>query len=207
LERHRKLYLVRHGESTGNLSGAFLGLTDCPLTEKGLRQAKALGLFFSTKTLARLFTSPLIRAKSTADAIGQQIGLSPIVAPEWIEQDFGHWDGIAVETIRKHQSVDFEQWRQADIQTAPPGGESLSSVAHRIQSWLNAFRNDFDQKPGDVAIIAHGGVIQTALCLLLHTPMRNQWPYLPAAGSVTTLVFNDDQVALTHLGLPSHLPD
>ena len=69
------LYLIRHGETGGNYEGRFQGIIDNPLNEYGIRQAKMLGEAFSLSKIDVLYTSPLQRAKKTAEIIAEMHGL------------------------------------------------------------------------------------------------------------------------------------
>jgi broad specificity phosphatase PhoE len=83
------LILVRHGESTGNAEGLLLGRIDAPLTERGMAQANTVGPRVAGAT--RLISSPLRRARDTAEALG--IDASIEIDERWIEVDYGEFDG------------------------------------------------------------------------------------------------------------------
>src|ERR1700730_18803016 len=84
------LILVRHGESTGNADGLLLGRMDVPLTERGLAQARTLGPSVAGAT--RVISSPLVRARATAEALGT--GLPVEVDDRWVEGDYGEFEGL-----------------------------------------------------------------------------------------------------------------
>ena len=117
------LILVRHGESTGNAEGRLLGRTDSPLTDRGLTQARSLAEAVAGAT--RLISSPLARARDTAEALGT--GLDLEVDERWIEVDYGEYDG------RELRAIPGEAWAQwrADPNFTPPGGESLAAAGAR----------------------------------------------------------------------------
>ena len=78
------LYLIRHGETAGNSEGRFQGIVDNPLNESGMQQAQMLGMAFSLSRVDVLYTSPLLRARQTAQMIAQMHGLQklePVVEP------------------------------------------------------------------------------------------------------------------------------
>ena len=74
------LYLIRHGETGGNFEGRFQGMWDNPLNESGIRQAQMLGMAFSLSQVDVLYTSPLLRARQTAEIIAQMHGLQKLTA-------------------------------------------------------------------------------------------------------------------------------
>ena len=198
-----QLFLVRHGESTGNLNSAFLGRKDPALTEKGVRQAHQLAKFFSTQSIGHLFTSPLKRALETTDYISRATGKIPVIEPSLIEQDFGTWDGIPVRQVADEQSQAFNDWIQGDIQISPGKGENLQEVLERIRPFFETlcygtFRENLGES--SVIVVSHGSVIQAALCYLLETRPRNVWPYFQYPGSITTLQLNRRYPVMVQFG-------
>ena len=69
------LYLIRHGETGGNSEGRFQGIIDNPLNFSGINQAQMLGMAFSLSKIDLLYTSPLLRAKQTAEIIASMHGM------------------------------------------------------------------------------------------------------------------------------------
>ena len=94
------LFLIRHGQSTGNVAGRFQGWSNLPLTEEGRRQAERTGAFLAHYTaredlpIAALYSSDLDRAWHTAEAIGRHLGRTPIADPDLREMNFGAIEGM-----------------------------------------------------------------------------------------------------------------
>jgi probable phosphoglycerate mutase len=120
------LILVRHGESTGNADGLLLGRMDAALTERGLAQARTLGPWVAGAS--RVISSPLARARDTAEALGT--GLPVEIDPRWIEVDYGEFDGRPLGAVPAEV---WTRWR-ADPDYRPPGGESLCEAGSRVRS-------------------------------------------------------------------------
>jgi uncharacterized phosphatase len=70
----KKLYFIRHGESVGNIKRLFTGQWDVPLTDLGTKQAKAAAQTIKERHIDLIVSSPLIRARQTAEIIAEQIG-------------------------------------------------------------------------------------------------------------------------------------
>lgn len=89
------IYFTRHGQTTWNVENKICGVTDAPLTEKGLAQAAALGLAIQTGGYAidEILASPLSRAADTARQIAQLTGLPMRIEPRLREQCFGRFEG------------------------------------------------------------------------------------------------------------------
>ena len=119
------LILIRHGESTGNADGLLLGRLDAPLTERGLEQAGSLGS--SLTGVSRVISSPLSRARDTAEALG--LGVPVEIDQRWIEVDYGEFDG---QPLGEVPAEVWRRWRE-DSHYRPPGGESLAEVGIRVR--------------------------------------------------------------------------
>ena len=124
------LILVRHGESVGNAHGLLLGRADAELTPLGLRQAAAARHLLQAPVV-ELRTSPLLRARHTAEQLG--LGLPVTVDERWVEVDYGVFDG------RPLGDVPAEVWRRwrDDPGFRPEDGESLAEVEVRVVEACN----------------------------------------------------------------------
>ena len=92
------VYLARHGETAWSLSGQHTGLTDLPLTETGERIALRLGQRLKGLNLAKVFTSPLQRARRTCELAG--FGAVAVVDPDLVEWNYGEYEGRRTADIR-----------------------------------------------------------------------------------------------------------
>lgn len=178
------LILVRHGESTGNAGGLLLGRLDAPLTDRGLAQARTLGP--SVAGASRVISSPLARARDTAEALGT--GLPVEVDERWIEVDYGELDGQPLEAI---PSEVWARWR-ADPDFRPPGGETLSEAGARVRSAceeLFAAEGEGARGPGPVVVVSHVSPIKAATCWALGMGDEGAWRLYLATASVTRVAW------------------
>src|SRR5512147_2618206 len=95
------IYLARHGETAWSLSGQHTGVTDLPLTERGERNARALGERLKGLSIARVFTSPLQRAARTCELTG--FGAAAEVEPDLLEWDYGTYEGRTTADIHRER--------------------------------------------------------------------------------------------------------
>lgn len=93
--------LVRHGETDWNALGMIQGKTDIPLNQKGIKQAKECGVFLKSDTWDVIVTSPLTRAKQTAEIISSIIDKPSIEMADFIERDYGDAEGMTAEERMK----------------------------------------------------------------------------------------------------------
>ena len=88
-----RLYVTRHGQTQYNIEVRICGRANVRLTEKGISQAHELALEMQDTDVDLIISSPLIRAKETADIVGQTIGAPVEVDERLAERDYGVIDG------------------------------------------------------------------------------------------------------------------
>ena len=130
------IYLIRHGESIGNLNKICLGHTDLGLTERGKEQARATANALSSLDFAGFYTSDLIRAVQTIEPHMELRSIDPdraVRSAELRELYFGEWENAAVEDLKNEYGDMFTVgWRQNFGTFTPPQGESVADCADRM---------------------------------------------------------------------------
>ncbi|HEV7731991.1 MAG TPA: histidine phosphatase family protein [Candidatus Binatia bacterium] len=152
-----QLVLVRHGETEWSRLGRHTGRTDLPLVEDGKTQARRLEPVLSRRTFAKVFTSPLRRARETCDLAG--LGERAEVRAELAEWDYGDFEGLTHPEIDARQPG-WDLWRDGC-----PGGESPDDVAARVDRIIVEVRGivgapGWQPSAGVVAVFAHGHVLR-----------------------------------------------
>ncbi len=169
------LYLVRHGETEGSEARRYKGSLDVPLSENGVEQMKRTAGFIRSvldgRPLSAVFCSDLIRAKKSAELIALPHGLAPTVLDALRERNFGEWEGLSFDEIRRKFPGAFEAWAGDPLTYSPVGGESTLEVRDRVVGALEEILARHDG--GDIAVVAHGGVNRVALCHLMGVPLEN----------------------------------
>ena len=145
---------VRHGESVANAEDWLAGHVDTPLTERGLRQAAAVGERLAGRRFARGVCSDLRRARHTA----RSIGVAVTHHPELRERHIGDWAHRPRRQMREVGDLALLMTWEG----RPPGGESQADIAARVLPWLAAL----PPVEGDTLVVAHGGLIRVVLGLL-----------------------------------------
>ena len=138
------LHLARHGETAWSLSGQHTGRTDLPLTERGERNARALGERLRGLACARVFTSPLRRAARTCELAG--FGAAAEIDPDLVEWDYGQYEGRRTAEIHAERP-DWQLFRDGC-----PGGESPDQVGARADRVVARVR----AVEGDVLVFSSG---------------------------------------------------
>ena len=144
-----KLYVARHGQTEYNAQNRICGVTDLPLTEKGLQQAEALAQKLKDKNIDVIIASPLIRAQQTAAAVSGAIGVPVITDSRITEQNYGIYEG------KDRGDMGFYA-NKRQFAVKYPQGESMFQLAGRIYPFLDAIKEKYTDK--NVLLVCHGGV-------------------------------------------------
>lgn len=176
-----RLILVRHGETEANVAGRMQGRGNDPLTERGQQQVRAVAARLKAEghPIEAIYSSSLLRASQTADAIGEELGLTPRLRDALQEMHLGDLDGKDNSTL--------EAAMPRTLDESYPNGESIREFVERT---MGAFYGIAMAHPGGtVVVVSHGGVISTALSIwsLGH---GNAWrDFTPANCSLSSVEF------------------
>lgn len=154
------LYLVRHGQSTGNVRQLFYGVRDYPLTQLGREQARQAADKLREVEFTRCAASPLSRAWDTAMICTEGRFVVPESCPALREQDMGELEGLswgaAEARFGEHIGVLLSDW----FHTTPPGGETPAHMMERVGGCVD----ELVRRGEDTLVVAHNG----SLSLILH---------------------------------------
>ncbi|MGY0071063.1 histidine phosphatase family protein [Streptomyces sp. QTS137] len=158
------LLLARHGETEWSRSGRHTGRSDLPLTQDGEAQARALAPLLAGRSFALVLTSPLARARRTAELAGLAEALPEPDLREW---DYGGYEGVTTADIRRTRPG-WDLWTDG----VPPGpefpGESPGQVGARADRVLSKVAGALDA--GDVMLVAHGHLLRVLTARRLGLP-------------------------------------
>lgn len=154
-----RVWLARHGETGDNAAGRILGRRDPPLSATGAAQAEALAERLSGTGVAAIWTSPLRRARDTAELVGAALGLEPQVLEELVESDRGDWEGRLVADLARESPELHAAFLAGEPSFRFPGGESLAQQMARTRSALAIITAG----PLPALAVAHAGTIRAAL--------------------------------------------
>ena len=154
-----KFYVTRHGQTQWNVENIVCGSTDLPLDETGLEQAHEAWEKLRNVPLDRVFVSPLLRARQTAEILCQGRDLPVTVDPRLREQDYGAYEGCS------RFEPGFLATKRS-FATRYPGGESHMATAARVYPCLEETAR---KHPGEnVLVVCHGGI-----CRVIESYFRN----------------------------------
>ncbi|SEP05745.1 probable phosphoglycerate mutase [Trujillonella endophytica] len=152
--RSGEIVVLRHGQTEWSRSGQHTGATDLPLLPEGEERARALAPRLGERTFAEVWSSPLQRARRTAELAGLAV---TAVDPDLVELDYGGYEGRTTAEISDELGRAWSVWRDPVVPGNTPG-ETLAQVAARVDRVLARARARLDD--GDVALVAHGHVLR-----------------------------------------------
>ncbi len=183
------VFLVRHAAHDrvdrvlcGRMPGVGLG-------DAGRRQAEALARRFAAAGggLDAVWTSPLQRARETAEPIAARLGLLARASDALCEIDFGAWTGQAFDALRDDPR--WRRWNEARGGERPPGGESMAEAQARAMAEVERARAGHPD--GRVALVSHGDVIKAVLAGVLGLSLDAHARFEISPGSVSALAVWD----------------
>ena len=152
-----RICFVRHGETDWNIQMRLQGQADRPLNAVGEAQALAVGCRFVGERTDALYSSDLKRAWTTALAIGAEIGLAPVPAPEMRERRYGVFEGLTYDEARTKHPAGYAAFEGRNADYDFENGESLRAMFERVTGKLKAIAA---AHPGrNVVVVLHGGVL------------------------------------------------
>ena len=182
----RRLLLARHGQSVSNAVRRFQGVQDVPLSELGRRQAEALAGAFGQRRIAAVYSSPLQRARHTAELVAAAVQAPLRSVDDLRELSLGEWEGCTVEEVEARPGNPYACWVRDPVGSLPPGGEPLADVQGRMVRALADIERGHPNGD-DVLVVCHGGVISAYLAHCLGLPLSSIWRLTVSNCSITEL--------------------
>ncbi len=180
-----QLWLVRHGETEWSASGRHTGTTDIDLTEAGVQAARTVAGKLAGRSFDRVLTSPLLRARRTAELAGFP---DPEVVPDLAEWDYGDDEGRTTAEIREDRPG-WTVWRDG-----PLGGETRTDVGARADRVVTRVRS----VDGPVLAFGHGHFCRVLGARWLGLDVEDGAQLLLSTASVSVLGWERDTPAVVH---------
>jgi len=197
-----RLVLVRHGESTWNLEGRFQGQLDPPLSKLGVRQAAAVARRLARADRpATVVSSPLIRARRTAEIIASACELPLETDDRLREISHGQWEGLLSAEVAQRWPAMLAQWRDEPERIHFPHGESLADVDVRLHSFLV----DSKGRPSPLLVCTHDVIVRLAVLWAQGAPLKRFWDAATDNASITEIVIEGERRALVRRNDAAHL--
>lgn len=200
------IILARHGECEGNIKGMFRGRTDFPLNERGLIQARDLAKELKNFPLKHIYTSPLSRARQTAEAIGQECGIEVKLEEQFNNIELGSWGGQFKEEIARLYPREWELWVNNPEKLQVKDMETLYDVQKRTKACLDSLVSRYD---GEVlVVVSHRAVLKPLIAACLNIASPYFWRIHLDTASYSLLSYKEGRgYCLLQLNQTKHLKE
>lgn len=201
-----RFFVIRHGETLWNVDGRFQGQKDTALNEKGLAQAASLAERLTGHSFEAVLTSPLERARKTAEIISSKCVCGHFEIIEALtEINHGDWEGALAADVALRWPDLLDRWHKAPETVKMPGhgGESLADISRRA---VPAVEEAAAKYRGDVLLVSHDAVIKVLLCYWLDAPLSSFFRFQVPNCSITVVEIKDGiSPRMSLMGDASHL--
>ncbi len=198
-----RIVLVRHGETVWHAENRYAGSTDIELSARGHEQARALALWAKHARFARLYVSPIVRARLTAQPVAEALGQTPTVDRRLREIDFGVGEGLTAQEIQARFPEQHAAFLKDPVAHFLQGGEDPLAVIARGREALSRIAGETGAQER-VLVVTHNSVIRLLLCDLLGIAPAKYRDVFPALQnvSVTEILLAERGAALLCLNVP-----
>ncbi|MCI1269604.1 MAG: histidine phosphatase family protein [Ruminococcus sp.] len=156
------VYIVRHAEALGNIQGIFQGSIDLPITENGYRQLEALSERFKNIRYDAVYSSPLERARVTAEYINKNHGLE-IKFEKFLEEiNAGDFEGRKWSDLPAMYPNEYDAWKNSPDKFKAPNGETMKQVYQRMTCGMKKICAKEIGKT--IVVVSHGCAVKNFLC-------------------------------------------
>ena len=195
--------LVRHGQTSSNTTGFFMGWSDEDLNEVGYAQVQALSSRLANLPVSSIYTSPLRRTYNTAAILAKPHKLELKVIDELIEIQAGDWQGLHTDEIKQRWPELWQQSRTDVSNVTLPNGESFGQVRERaVRAFDTILAANHDRQ---VAIVSHEVVIKVIVAHALGATNSIYRRFEVRNASLSEIQITDDNARLVTLNDVSHL--
>ena len=160
-----KIFIVRHGQTSGNRARKYFGITDIELNEEGIIQAGLISKRLERENICRIYSSNLKRAFKTAEIIAKPHKINVESKKDLMEINFGDWEGLSFQEIQKSYPHEFSKWQNNIMDFTIPHGESVLELKKRVELAFSEILNSAVEN--NVVIVTHGGPIRVILSKIL----------------------------------------
>ena len=202
------LYLIRHGATPANEQRPYVlqghGI-DTSLSDTGRRQAEAVAGFLADRPLDAVISSPMKRARETAEAIAAPHGLAIDVLEGISECDVGRWEGRDWGSIMQDDAVAYHRFMDDPATHGYPEGESYADVLDRVAGPLDQLLAA--HRGQSVALVAHNIVNRVYVARLMGWPLSKAREIRQDNAGINVIRGREDEITLMSFNVRFHLDD
>ncbi|MEA3253427.1 MAG: histidine phosphatase family protein [Chloroflexota bacterium] len=195
--------LVRHGRTSSNVSGFYMGWSEEDLDETGYEQARCLSARLAEWSISSVYSSPLQRARSTAGILAEPHGIEPELLEDLIELGLGDWQGLHAEEIKRRWPEIWQQSRIDPSELTMPHGESFRQARERA---VRALEQVLEASRGkQVVVVTHEAIVKVLVAHVLGAPNSIYRRFAIDNASLSVVRVLDGKLRLITLNDTAHL--
>lgn len=177
------IIFLRHGQAKNNIERILTGRTPgIPLTEKGIDQAEKAAKFLEHMNISAIYSSPIERARHTAEIVGKHNSIDVTVDDRLIELDMGKFTGVPYDEIFSSHGNVFMKFYNGELEIAHNGVETFSEVKKRVLGIVDhVIENHPDQ---NVVLVTHMDPIKAMLSTVVDLTPTNLFELIIANASL-----------------------
>jgi broad specificity phosphatase PhoE len=152
---------------------------------------------------AAVYTSPLERARTSAEVIAKPHRVEPLIEPAVREMEFGAWEGLTRDELTRRFPAEASAWARTPHLVAPPDGEALAAVDARVRGALAAI---VDRHPGEtVIVVSHAIVIRLIVLAALGLGPDRLWSVDASPAGITEIEYQPNWATVHRMNTLAHL--
>jgi broad specificity phosphatase PhoE len=187
-----ELILVRHGETIWNREGRVQGFSDIDLSDVGVQQARQLALSLKDAPILSIYSSPLIRAQSTARIINEYHHAPLYSEPGLMEMDQGDFEGLTFQELMACEKGFLQKWMSDPASVQMPNGESFIELQGRAWKVIEGIV----AKSGSALVVSHNFTIAAILCKIKNVSLSQFRKVCVDTASRTIIRFENGEASI-----------
>jgi len=195
-----QIIFLRHGQATNNTERILAGRTEgVPLTETGIKQSEHTAQLLEHMNLSTIYSSPIQRAKHTAEIVGKHNSLDVTIDDRLIELDMGKFTGMPYDEIFNSHGNVFMKFYNGDLEIAHNGVETFSDVKKRILGIVDYI---IEKHPDEnILLVTHMDPIKAMLSTVIDLSPINLYELILPNASLAIFRENDKKFSLSGLNV------
>lgn len=190
------IIFLRHGQAQNNTARVLAGRRPgVSLTTTGIKQAHDIGKFLKSFDISHIYTSPIERAKKTADIVGEHIELPPTIDERLYELEMGKFSGMEYDKLFARHGNVFLKFYQGDSTIAENGVETFDQVKKRVMDLVDFICKSHPQK--NVLLVTHMDPIKAMISNILNLSPTSLFELIIANASLTIVREEQGKFSLT----------
>jgi broad specificity phosphatase PhoE len=198
-----RLFAIRHGATESWRERRFAGSRDVPLAADGRLQAEAVAQALREAHVAAVYSSPLERARASAEIIAAPFGLDVCVEPAFRDIALGAWEGLTRDEVATRFPAEMATWTTTPHLATLPGGETVPAVSARVLAGLAELRAVHEGET--IVLVSHAMVLRVLVLAALGLGPERLWAVDASVAGITEIEYHGEWATVHRMNTLAHL--